>query len=157
MQVQQKLVNNMLKNIKDDKLRETYGQIIQGNYPYSVYCMDPQNKMHKPGLLIGYIRKDGRTVEEETLDERKTSPTHGLKIAGLITSRDRFDGRKGFRCECGNSSILAEQEQGIIGQGQPTQADLYQVAENLQRKPTLEVPFINGAREYEGFKVEANK
>lgn len=150
----------MLKNITDPKLRETYGSILSGNYPFSVFCMDPQKltgekkQAHPKNQLIGYIDSKGRVIDEPTIRKADNRP-----VAGIETSRDRFDGRKGFRCYCGNWSIQAPEEQPTFKKYKfpvpPTKEDLVEIHQAIQKSgktPGLE--FINGAAEYDGFKIE---
>lgn len=155
------VVQGMLKNITDPKLRETYGNILNGNFPYKVYCMTPRagadgKDKHKPGILIGYIDGKGRCIEEPTLAKS------GQPIAGIETSRDRFDGRKGFRCYCGNWSIQAPEEQPVLGKYKypvpPTKADLAEISERVHASgKTPGMVFIAGKSEYDGFMVELTK
>ena len=162
MHVNQSTLNGMLKNIKDPALRETYGSIINGDFPYKVFCLKPglnsaKKPKHPAGLLIGYIDNKGRCVEEVTVDKKTHEP-----VGGLASSRDRFDGRKGFSCWCGNSSILAEEEKPVMQATAyptpPTQDDLLKIHGNLQaNKAPMEMVFTNGASEYDGFRVEEAK
>jgi hypothetical protein len=156
MQVPSNVINSMLKNVSDPKLRQTYADIVGGKFPFSVYCMTPQvnehtGLTHEPGILIGYIRKDGRTIEEQVKNDK------GELIAALITGRDRFDGRKGFRCECGNSSIVTKEEADIVKPGWfPNRADLNTIAVRLEkRKKKLPELVFGKSTEYDGFRVEA--
>lgn len=159
--INQSLVNGMLKNISDPKLRETYGNILSGKFPYRVYCLSPQvlqgedKPAHKPGVLIGYIDKRGKCIDEPT------SRKDGRPVAGIETSRDRFDGRKGFRCYCGNWSIQAPEEQPTLGGKAgarpfpPTKDQMFEIQARLQKsKKHIGMSFINGVMEYDGFRVE---
>lgn len=153
MHVQNAVLNGMLKNVADPKLRETYGNIIAGNFPFRVLCIKPQNKAHKPNLVIGYIDGKGVCIDEPTTNK------DGLPIAGIETSRDRFDGRKGFRCYCGNWSIQAPEEKPVFAKYQypvpPTQADMAEIFVNLQKSGKEQgITFVDGRAEYDGFAVE---
>lgn len=161
--VKTSVLNGMLKNIKDPKLRETYAAILSGKFPFAVYCMnpqkDPKNKrkqMHPKGVLIGYIDGKGRCIDDPKADK------DGRPISGIETSRDRFDGRKGFRCYCGNWSIEANEEQGIINRGPlpgpPSREDMMRIHDKLQKsKKPLGMQFINGQMEYDGFLIKEAK
>lgn len=149
MHVQNGILNNMLKNIADPRLRETYGAIIAGKFPFHVYCMTPKSKRHKPGVLIGYVDNKGRAIEE-TVQGKDGDP-----VSGIATSRDRLDGRKGFSCWCGNSSIVAAEEQGVIvPRHVPTQEDLLTIHGRLQQSKKGDLQFVNGKVEYDGFMIE---
>ena len=152
----------MLSNITDPAMRQTYGDIISGKRPFKVYCMNPQKLpgekkcAHTKGALIGYIDRNGRCVDEPVTRE------DGKIISGIETSRDRFDGRKGFRCYCGNWSIQSPEEQPTLGKYRmpmpPSREDLSTIATAIQKsgkKPGYE--FINGTMEYDGFKIEEIK
>lgn len=162
--VQQSIMNGMLKNISDPKLRETYGAILSGKFPFRVYCINPQvlpgekKIAHEPGVLIGYIDNRGKCIDEPT--QRKD----GLPVAGIETSRDRFDGRKGFRCYCGNWSIQAPEEQPTLGGKAnarpfpPTQKDLTDIHAALAKSnKEFGTIFIDGVSEYDGFRIEEIK
>ncbi len=152
------VVQGMLKNITDPKLRETYGSILNGDFPFKVYCMTPHSGLngkdiHPAGTLIGYIDGKGRCIEEPTLNKK------GEPIAGIETSRDRFDGRKGFRCYCGNWSIQSPEEKPVLGKYKypvpPTKDDLGEIQQRLQASgKQLGQQFIGGKMEYDGFMVE---
>ncbi len=159
--IQQSVLNGMLKNVTDPKLRETYGAILSGKFPYKVYCMNPQTlpgdkkPAHAPGVLIGYIDKKGRCIDEPV--QRKD----GLPISGIETSRDRFDGRKGFRCYCGNWSIQAAEEQHRLGGKAgarpfpPTKEDLLSIHNAIAKSgKRVGMDFVMGVLEYDGFKIQ---
>lgn len=158
-QIHDSVLNGMLKNITDPKLRETYGAILSGKFPYKVYCMDPQTlpgekkPAHKAGVLIGYIDKKGKVITEPA--QRKD----GEIVSGVETSRDRFDGRKGFKCHCGNWSIQAPEEQPTFSKYKfpvpPTKQDLVDIHEALQKSgKRLGMDFVGGVMEYDGFRIE---
>lgn len=157
--VHDSVLNGMLKNIKDPKLRETYGAIISGKFPYKVYCMNPQKlegekkPAHDVGVLVGYIDLKGRVIDEPVA--RKD----GTPISGVETSRDRFDGRKGFKCYCGNWSIQAPEEQGVMKATRlpspPTREDMVKIHENLTASgKAMGMNFDQGFMEYDGFRIE---
>lgn len=160
MQVQESILKGMLKNISDPGLRETYGNIISGRYAYRVHCLAPGTNpatgkpFHKPDMPIGFISQKGKVIDACAVNKK------GVPIAGIETSRDRFDGRKGFRCYCGNWSIQSEEEQGVLqttktpGGVAPTQKDLVAIAEALQKSNKGALSFINGRAEYDGFALE---
>lgn len=156
----------MLQNIPDPKLRETYGAIASGKMSYRVSCVNPQKlpgekrNAHAKGVVIGYIDLKGRCVDEPV------SRKDGEIVSGIETSRDRFDGRKGFKCYCGNDSIRAAEEMAVIGDYKetpifarpPSKKELSGIYNELQlsgKTPGYE--FINGSMEYDGFKVEEIK
>lgn len=151
MQVSQNLMNEMIKNVADPGLRDRYAMAISGKYPKSIYCMKPQKRKHKPGKLIGYIDNRDHCIEENTQNKA------GEFVAGLFTSRDRFDGLKGFRCHCGNSSIVCDEEADTVVPGwTPNQKDMAKIWNRLQGsncKQSVEGPVM----EYDGFKVEVNQ
>lgn len=159
MQVHGAVLNNMLKGISDPKLRETYGAIIAGKMPYEVYCLNPQinpnteKPFHSPKCKIGYIDSSGKCVDEQIV--RK----NGQIVAGIESSRDRFDGRKGFKCYCGNSSIRSDEESAVIGTEQdvpifarpPSRQELNDIFGQLQKSGKTALQFVKGWVEYDGF------
>ncbi len=162
MQVHNSVLNGMLKNVSDPKLRETYGNIISGNFPYRVFCMDPQKLLgekknaHAKGVLIGYIDGKGICIDEPV------SRKDGAIVSGIETSRDRFDGRKGFRCYCGNWSIQAAEEKPTFDKknspAPPSKDDLNEIFAAVKASGKVQgYEFINGSMEYDGFKIEEIK
>lgn len=140
----QQLIQELIDNIPDPKMRAHYGQIVNSRIVAKVNCLSNECK----GRCVGYLKSDGFVVEEITVDKKT-----GARIAGIETSRDRFDGQKGFKCTCGNSSIVALSEQGIITAAQPNTADLEQIAQNLKKLP-INYTEINGVKEVDGFAIE---
>jgi hypothetical protein len=149
----------MLKNIPDPRMREMYGNILSGKYAYKVYCLDPHRNpdtkkpYHAKQCLIGYIMANGQVMDNLTLNKE------GHPIAGIETSRDRFDGRKGFKCYCGNWSIQSPEEQGILEQSvapmPPTKKQLEDIFAKVQGKPPLS--YDGGRAVYDGFMLEEVK
>lgn len=163
MQVQESALKGMIRNISDPKLREQYGNIISGKYPYRVFCMNPQKnpetkrQYHPKKMEIGYIDIQGNAIDTQTVEKKTREP-----IAGIATSRDRFDGRKGFRCYCGNSSIRADEEAAVIGSEAevprfsrpPSRKELGDIFSQLQKSGKGPLQFSNGWAEYDGFALQ---
>lgn len=151
MQVGQNVIKDMLGNIKDPKLREVYGSIISGKIVAQVHCMSKTCK----GRVIAFIDETGKV--DETDPELSPEGAYGLYSSGLEGSRQRLDGLLGFRCYCGNNSILCEEEKGIITPARPSQEALQKIAQRLgERKPNTYVP-RNGKIKIDGFIVEEVK
>jgi len=160
MNIPNAAVEEMLKAIPDRKQRNQIASIINGRIVKEVYChsqdiverrevnvFDKDGKMvflknGKPklekvdvttrqgcnGRLIARIYDDGRVVM--TASDGK---------AWLRSSRHRFDGQMGFQCHCGQDSLIAEAEAGIIGQAPPSREDLGRIHEKLQvKKPNYQ-------------------
>lgn len=104
------------------------------------------------GRAIAHITANGAVIElEPVANDNEYNPT--VYKSGLEGSRERLDGQMGFRCYCGNSSILCEEEQGIITPAVPTQSDLQKIADRLgKRKPNLYLP-KNGKTKIDGFEI----
>lgn len=157
MHIPQPIANSMLQNISDPRLREMYGGILSGKHALKVYCLAPRKNprngkpYHASPCLIGFITKRGQVIDNQTIEKQTGEP-----IAGIESSRDRFDGRKGFRCYCGNWSIQAPEEQGILDQSvapqAPTQEQMLAIFAKTKDKPKLQ--FIGGVAEYDGFRLE---
>lgn len=104
------------------------------------------------GRTIAYLLSSGAVQETPPLVNDNPYFTGQYK-SGLEGSRQRLDGQRGFRCYCGNSSILCEEEKGVITPAVPSQLDLQKVAERLSnRKPNLYLP-KNGETKIDGFNV----
>ncbi|MFA5937323.1 MAG: hypothetical protein WC822_05635, partial [Candidatus Paceibacterota bacterium] len=82
---------------------------------------------------------------------------YGLYNSGLEGSRQRLDGQWGFRCYCGNNSVLCEEEKGVITPARPSQADLQKIAERLSHRKTNTYLPKNGKTNIDGFVIEEVK
>ena len=160
--INQAIANNMLKNISNPRLRETYGNILQGKYAYKVYCLNPQinpatkKPFHGPKMPIGFITKKGQVIDVLVQDKKTGQP-----MAGIETSRDRLDGRKGFRCYCGNWSIQSPEERGVLQTAKtpmaatpPTQEQMVEIFNRVEKSGKGQLLFIKGWAEYDGFALE---
>lgn len=157
MQVHESIAQGMLKGISDPALRETYGSILNGNYAFQVLCLTPgidpisKKPFHKAGAPIGYLTKTGGVVDACAVNRK------GVPIAGIETSRDRFDGRKGFRCYCGNWSIQAPEEQPVLGGKEraqavpPTRDQMLEINDRIIKSKKGSLQFVDGRAEYDGF------
>lgn len=151
MAVRQNILQDMLGNIADPKLRNVYGKIIAGDIKALVHCMSK----HCDGRVIAHIGIGGEVTE--TTPEVAPEGAYGLYSSGLEGSRQRLDGQWGFRCYCGNSSILCKEEQDIITPALPSQEDLITIAERLlKRNPNIYLP-RNGRTNIDGFVIEEIK
>lgn len=151
MQVGQNVIKDMLGNIQDPKLRGVYGSIISGKIVAQVKCLSDRCK----GRVIAFIDESGKVDEAEPRIDPKGK--YGLYNSGLEGSRQRLDGQMGFRCYCGNNSVLCEEEKGVITPARPSQADLEKIAQRLsRRKANIYLP-KNGKTNIDGFVIEEVK
>lgn len=146
------IAQDMLRNIENPELREVYGSILSGKIIALVRCLSKSCK----GAVIAHIDDAGKVTETPPVLDPKGK--FGLYRSGLEGTRGRLDGQLGFRCYCGNSSVLCEEEKGIITPARPTQADLNKIAERLSKRKTLN-PYEpkNGKTEIDGFVIEEIK
>lgn len=166
MQVNTGILQGMIKNVADPGLRALYGGIISGKYPYKVYCLNPGKDvktgrpMHPGKVVIGFIDRRGGVIDKQII-----SKSSGEPVAGIASSRDRLDGRKGFKCYCGNSSIRAEEEARVIGTEKqvprftrpPTREEIGGIYQELQKSGKGPLHFEAGYTEYDGFGLEEVK
>ncbi len=158
MSIRQNVINDMLKNISDPKTRNMYGAIVNGNIIAQVRCMSEICA----GRIIALITSDGKVEETPPLANKKPTGKEMLveqKLykSGLSGHRLRFDGQIGFRCYCGNASVLSAEEKGIIKPSRPTEQDLNTIAKRLQRRTGEAYPTVNGKTEVDGFLIEEVK
>lgn len=144
---QDNLVADMLRNIPDPKMREQYGRLISGAIVQVVRCMSDTCN----GRIIANISDAG--IVTETQPELSEDGAFGLYSSGLEGSRLRFDGRLGFRCYCGNNSILCEEEKGIITPAPPSEDDLHTIALRLSKRTNIILPEV-GKQTVDGFIIE---
>lgn len=129
------LINEMLKNIPDPKKRQFYADIARGKFDRQIRCMSESCK----GKVIGYLMANGYAMENPGTFNKKL----GRPNSGLRSKRERLDGVLGFSCYCGNSSIMAPEEEGIITAATPSAHDLETIATKLsKRKNYTEKRFI---------------
>lgn len=107
------------------------------------------------GRVIAYIDEAGKVDETEPV----LSPPEAMSLyeSGLEGSRLRLDGQVGFRCYCGNNSILCEEEKGVITPARPSQADLEKIASRLTKRNGNMYEPKNGKTEIDGFVIEEVK
>lgn len=155
----QSVINQMLKNIPDSKARQMYGQLLNRKLTKRVLCLSRACG----GRVIAYIDDKNNCHEEKPLLKQITvRPKKGkipaIKtkkyVSGLSSSRLRLDGKWGFHCYCGNRSILAREEKGIIGMTPPTKRDLEEIASRLGRRREPVVASPAKVQEVDGFRVE---
>lgn len=129
------LINEMLKNIPDPKTRQFYADIALGKYSEQIRCMSESCK----GKVIGYLMGNGHAVEKPgDFDYKKKRPK-----SGLASTRHRIDGILGVSCYCGNSSLLAPEEEGTISAKTPSQEEVQGILMKMsKRKKYTEDRFI---------------
>lgn len=174
-QVSNDQLKDLLSGIQDPGLRAQLEESISGVVVAEVRCLSediedmvevpvtdkkgepvlkldgtPKTKQEKQivrpgckGRVIGHRMNSGNWV-----DVPNSSPKWGLN-----STRARLDGQMGFSCRCGQYSIVAEAEDGVIGGSVPRRDDLIKVHQNLQKKPTKVTRTVDGATEVDGFKV----
>jgi len=155
----------MIKNVSDPKLRKMYGNIINDKFPHEVFCADPKinpktkKPFHATPCKIGFLDQDGRAIDASATNKA------GEALAGIETSRDRLDARKGFKCYCGNSSILSKEEKGHFESAPtpalakaPSKEDLMAIYDAMQKNNTTTgYQFIGGECAYDGFIIREVK
>lgn len=151
------IAEEMLQHIADPSVREQYAGILNGQTIGIVHCHSQFCK----GRAIAHVMNDGKIVELEPVTPSEKQAAAFIKakkqvpryVSGLEGDRMRLDGSRGFRCYCGNSSILHEHEQGIISHNQPSKGDLERVFGKLQAKPST-YNEIDGTLYIDGFSIE---
>lgn len=146
------VADQMLQHITDPGLQAKYASILNGQVEFAVHC----NSKQCAGHIIAYLDTNGSITEIDPItptEKQRAKASYGLYVSGLEGSRQRLDGQWGFRCYCGNNSILASHEQGIIGSNPPTKRDLEKIFGKLQEIPTNYVE-QNGLLEVDGFTLE---
>lgn len=148
MQINQNVAKDMLQNIQDPQMREVYGNILSGKVVAQVRCMSKNCK----GRVIGFLDDSGKISETPPVVDKKGK--NGIYSSGLEGSRYRLDGVMGFRCYCGNNSVLCEEEKGIITPARPSQEDLQKIADRLSRRTHNLYEPKNGKATVDGFIIE---
>jgi hypothetical protein len=177
MQVNDQLVNQMLRNLPQDQQNQ-FASVLRNEVAYEVVCnttdvteerdvptLDEsgEKQYFKTGEKAGQVK----THKENVVVQRGTNGrviAHIMKDGQVVplkdengdmwlrSSRRRTDGEYGFECWCGLDSRIAPNEAGILKADgtQPTKEDLYHMAENLQNSPP-KYATINHERDVDGF------
>lgn len=177
MQVNDQLVNQMLRNLPQDQQNQ-FAAILRNEVAYEVICntqdvteeqdvptldADGNEQFYKTGERKGQLKThketvvvqqgtNGRVIAYINNDGSVTPLKDENGVMWLRSSRRRTDGEYGFECWCGLDSRIAPNEQGILKSDgtQPTKEDLYHMAENLQKSPP-KYATINHERDVDGF------
>ncbi len=175
MQVNDQLINQMLRNLPQDQ-QDVMAGILRQEYAFEVVCNsqdvfadvevpvldeDGNQVAYKSGKHKGEPKfttekqliqegAKGRTIAYITVNGEVVPTKDEQGRMWLRSSRRRTDGEWGFQSWCSTDSILAEHEIGVIGEAQPSKEDIAQLAQNLAEKPPKYVT-INGEREVDGF------
>lgn len=151
------IADDMLQHIEDPAIRQQYGNILNGQIVGIVHCHSQFCK----GRAIANVMADGSVQElppvlpSQSMVKRLTSLGQPIPhfVSGLEGDRVRLDNSRGFRCYCGNNSILHKHEQGHVTANAPTKRDLEQVFGKMQANPS-EYNEINGKVYIDGFSIE---
>lgn len=140
--LEQDTLDLMIQNLPADQ-RRVLTDVLTGHVDKAVKCLSKSCKSR----VIAYIYQDAP-------DKQRVVPSsESLDNMYLFQSRQRLDGQWGFHCKCGNNSIIAKHEQGIIGPHLPSKSDLEKIHSNLlNNKPNY--PVINGKQKVDGFSIE---
>lgn len=158
MHVKQDILEEMINGIPDPEERAKYAKILTRQVSAHVHCLSDSCN----GKIVGHISPNGgggvEIMSEETFEElvedADGKPLAKLPVSGLMSHRPRMDGYLGFSCHCGNSSILSQHEDGIVGVMEPTKEDLTRVALRISASPTVARKNPNGDIEVDGFLIE---
>lgn len=123
--IDNKTLNEMLKKIEDPQARTFYADIIKGKMKNQVKCMSESCN----GNIVGFLSINGKIVERNNDDYKTVGPKWGIS-----SFRMRPDGVMGFCCWCGNSSIKAPEEEGIVGAGMPTKEEMAEVFDKISKR-----------------------
>lgn len=141
--INEQAIRKMIDQVDNPEVRKTLENIIGGKIVKQVRCLSDDCN----GKVVAHIYHDGQIIEVPTYNKKKEL------ISGALTSRARFDGQLGFKCACGNTSILAEGERGIISGRTPTKDDLNQIYLNMEKKKP-EYQEVDGTKEVDGFAID---
>lgn len=149
-------LQQMVQAIEDPATREHYAHIISGQISHELHC-DSRLCM---GRVIAHKYHDGQWVGDVPAKiVKKGNEKKGIfpVLSQLETYRIRFDGQTGFKCGCGNTSILAAAEDGVIGPAPPSKNDLRKIYGNLQEQPGNYQEAMDGSIQVDGFTIRPVK
>lgn len=142
MQINDQLVNQMLRNLPQDQQRVMAG-ILRNEITHEVNCDGAEHK--KKNNPIAHLTTDGQVIPLKDNDG----------VMWLRATRRRTDGEVGFECWCGQDTRIAPNELGVLKADgtQPSKEDLYRMAANLEKNPP-KYATINGERPVDGFTIK---
>lgn len=177
MQVNDQLVNQMLRNLPQDQ-QNAFAAVLRNEVAYEVVCNtkdvteerdvptldeDGNEQFYKTGARKGELKThketvvvqqgtNGRVIAYINNDGSVTPLKDENGVMWLRSSRRRTDGEYGFECWCGQDSRIAPNEDGILKAdgSQPTADDILQMAANLKQNPP-KYDTIDGERDVDGF------
>lgn len=141
----QNTLNDLLNSIPDPKQRKIISDIATGKVVKQIICTKGGKESHPKNAVIGYIYSSGR------IEGAQNSKGEMM----LRSSRDRFDGNKGFECWCGNDTRIAEVEAEDIDKrgNPPTRNGLENILKKLNMKKEA-YPVKDGAQNIDGFIIQ---
>lgn len=177
MQVNDQLVNQMLRNLPADQ-QSQMAAILRNEVAFEVVCntQDQYADVEVPltdekGEVVLYKTGDKKGTPRTKIEKQVVKQGTNGRVIALIfndgsvqpvkdengfmwlrASRRRTDGEIGFECWCGQDSRIAPNELGVLKADgtQPNKQDIYQMAENLRKQPP-KYATINGERDVDGF------
>lgn len=146
--VQDKTIKTMLGAIDDRGLRQQVIDEIKGNATHEIRCMGKCRDK-----VVGHLFAN---APRPYVKAKRNSDK-----SGIYSDRKRFDGEWGFRCLCGNNSIMAKEEEGNMPiankpgmASMPDKEQLLRIAGKLEkRKPGHYKETGAGVKEVDGFKI----
>lgn len=174
MHISNSQLQSLLSNIPDPKMRKELSDIATGKITHEIYCLSEDIIEDRE---VEILDKNN----EKVLDKNGNAKTKTIQVivregcknrliakiyntgkvvmlasegkAWLKSSRDRFDGNKGFQCWCGQDSLLSKQEVGHIGEAHPSNEDLANIWQNITKDPSS-YPVVNGEKIIDGFMIK---
>ena len=146
-------MNEIIK-IKCQTCKHQIGIVFLGSIIYPDIDVDPA----KTALADFFNERFGGFLIP---DKTKTKICY-LEEKGILSMRKRFDGQWGVQCICGATSIIAEQEKGLLKKstkvgtlrdGRPSVKDIKTIFDNIKKNPT-KIKNGNGYEEIDGFRLE---
>lgn len=174
MQISNSQLQSLLSNIPDAKMRKELSDIATGKITHEILCLSEDIFVDTEETVLDkndepILNKDGtpktktvKTLSREGCKGRLIAKVYNTgKIvmtssdgkAWLRSSRDRFDGNKGFQCWCGQDSLLAKQEVGHIEEAAPSNEDLGAIWQKITKDPSS-YPIIDGEKIVDGFMIK---
>jgi len=86
------------------------------------------NKCKQSGIVSVIKNQDPMLKQKYIIDWSNS------KGNNIISFRHRLDDKFGFECICGNSSILARAEKGVITENKPSREDISEVITRLNKE-----------------------
>lgn len=146
--VADRTLDQMLKTLPPEA-KAAFKKAINEVPTHTIHCMSKKCN----GKLVGEIYENARSPYVLMVE---------TKESGVARNRKRLDGQWGFKCKCGNDSILAKEEVGNIPmwtkdekplRDAPNTEEMLTIANAIGQRKGNPYEERNGVKNVDGFEI----